>query len=285
MPDASYAYTGAYQTVTVPAGCTGVTVDLQGAGGGLSYDEVTDPGVHPRSAGARVQATIPVTPGDTLYVYVGQQGGDALISTVGAGGWNGGADGGNRTDTTGYTAGGGGGATDVRLNGTTAGDRIAVAGGAGGNGGHNEELATVGDGGDSETTGENGRTWSVSSTGNAGGGHSGGTHAGDLQPAGTTTDGSVGGSGSGFGAGGGGGGGGGGYGGGQGGGLGYKFIGAIQGGGGGGGGGNYTAGTATDITETNGYNTGNGSATLTWELAPRRGTISHKFLDPRRPRP
>ena len=60
----------------------------------------------PISHGGRVHAVIPVTPGETLVVYVG---GDATGST---GGFNGGADGGAGS----YSADGygGGGASDVR---------------------------------------------------------------------------------------------------------------------------------------------------------------------------
>ena len=69
--------------------------------------------------GARVKSFFSVTPGATLYINVGCQG------TNSAGGWNGG----------GYPYGegsGGGGATDIRVGGTSLSNRIVVAGGGGG---------------------------------------------------------------------------------------------------------------------------------------------------------
>src|SRR5262245_40404156 len=63
----TYSYTGAVQTYTVPCGVTSIAVDMAGAAGGMA------PGFAYGNAGGRVRATIAVTPGQVLYVYVGQQ--------------------------------------------------------------------------------------------------------------------------------------------------------------------------------------------------------------------
>jgi hypothetical protein len=107
-------FTGVVQQWVVPTGVTSIQVDVKGAqggdylGGGLGGN------------GARVQTTLAVTPGNTLYIYVGGQGGN------GPAGWNGGGSGG------GTTGGGGGGGSDIRQGGTALGNRVVVAGGGGG---------------------------------------------------------------------------------------------------------------------------------------------------------
>jgi hypothetical protein len=122
---ATYAYTGAAQTYVVPAGVTLLRVTASGASGG-NYNGQT--GYAP---GARVAANVPVTPGETLTIVVGGQGG--RNAGTNPGGYNGGGGGGGN-------AGGGGGATEIRrapAAGAT-GDYLAsrnalvVAGGSGG---------------------------------------------------------------------------------------------------------------------------------------------------------
>jgi hypothetical protein len=78
----TFGYTGAVQTWTVPAGVTSATFDLHGAAGGAG------PGGVP-SRGGRATATIAVTPGDVIEVYVGGQGRD-VNAGFGTGGFNGG---------------------------------------------------------------------------------------------------------------------------------------------------------------------------------------------------
>jgi hypothetical protein len=101
-----FVYTGLVQTFTVPIDVSVITVDISGSAGGpsTSYGR--------RGYGARVQATLPVIPGETLNVYIG--------STEN---WNGGGLG----DTP------GGDASDIRRGGTTLYHRIIIAGGGGGN--------------------------------------------------------------------------------------------------------------------------------------------------------
>jgi hypothetical protein len=119
----TFTHTGEYYTWTVPSGVTSITTDVRGAQGG------GQPNGTQRGKGGRVQATLSVTPGATLYIYVGGSGtNSAGGSVLAAGGWNGGGTGGNYST----SGGGGGGASDIRVNGTALTDRKIVAGGAGG---------------------------------------------------------------------------------------------------------------------------------------------------------
>jgi hypothetical protein len=77
----SFAYTGNSQTYTVPAGVTSITVDANGAGGG-----VYPGGVGTAGAGGKMIATIPVTPGQILTVVVGGAGGNSQYNRSGSGG-------------------------------------------------------------------------------------------------------------------------------------------------------------------------------------------------------
>jgi hypothetical protein len=123
-----FSYTGKPQQFKVPQNVSKVTVDALGARGAGT-----------NGAGARVLATIPVTPGETLAVYVGGQG-DAAN-----GGYNGGASGG--ASTAGHGGFGGGGASDVRAAGDKLSDRILVAAGGGGGGSDSFVGASGGGGG------------------------------------------------------------------------------------------------------------------------------------------
>jgi len=139
-----FSYTGNVQTWTVPAGVYSVDVDLYGAQGGTNSS-------NPGGYGARVQGTLQVTPGDVLSIYVGGQ------PTSTAGGWNGGGNG--------YSSGrGGGGATDIRINGTSLSNRIIVAGAGGGAGWNNGNGYERGGSAGGSGTAENG--WYSNSSGN-----------------------------------------------------------------------------------------------------------------------
>jgi len=100
----TYAYTGAPVEFTVPAGVLTLGVDAQGGKGGTAG---VGQGNFQGGLGGRVQANIPVMPGEKLYLYVGGAG------ATNAGGWNGGGTGANAN------VGGGGGASDVRRNSFT----------------------------------------------------------------------------------------------------------------------------------------------------------------------
>ncbi len=127
----TFTYTGSAQQWTVPAGVISIDIDAYGAEGGKGQ-RGSAVNQYP-GKGGRVQATISVTPGDTLNIYIGEKGKDANNSASGGGvgGWNGGGNG--STYSTGG-GGGGGGASDIREVGTDLTDRIIVAGAGGGSG-------------------------------------------------------------------------------------------------------------------------------------------------------
>jgi hypothetical protein len=126
VPSVTFTYTGTPRTYTVPAGITSLTVTATGGQGGTSS---TTSGNFAGGLGARVQATLAVTPGETLTLYVG--GGGGLVTR----GYNGGGSGGSSGAGSG---GGGGGASDVRRSATapstSLADRLLVAAGGGGGG-------------------------------------------------------------------------------------------------------------------------------------------------------
>lgn len=151
------------QVFTVPQGVTSITFDAAGAIGGS--DDIS---VNPNPGkGGRIQGNLSVAPGDVLNIFVGGRGFNGSIFGA-AGGFNGG---GNAYYWPGYgCAGAGGGASDIRLNGTALSDRAVVAAGGGGNGWDSPAGAYAGgDGGG--LTGANGAD-------NVGGSHAwGGTQA------------------------------------------------------------------------------------------------------------
>ncbi|NBV92672.1 MAG: hypothetical protein EBR91_10980, partial [Flavobacteriia bacterium] len=226
----SFTYTGSQQTWTVPAGVTSITVDAQGAQGGTS-------GYGTGGLGGRLQATLPVTPGATLFINVGGQGNTSV------GGWNGGG--------APYACGcaaGGGGATDIRIGGTALTDRKIVAGGGGGAGYYWNWLNDHGGvgGGLTGGAGYTNNSLNASYCGQGGTQASGGAGAAIGGPAGTLGTGG----GNGYYAGGGGGG--------------YYGGGAGYYGGGGGGGSSFSDATASAVTHTQGFKTGNGLITISW---------------------
>jgi Collagen triple helix repeat (20 copies)/Chaperone of endosialidase len=113
----TFNYTGSVQTFVVPTGVTTVNIDAFGAQG-----NVPAAGNASGGQGGRVTAsTYSVTPGETLYIYVGGQNG-----------YNGGGNGFYGTGSVDTTSNGGG-ASDVRQGGFALSNRIIVAGGGGGN--------------------------------------------------------------------------------------------------------------------------------------------------------
>lgn len=147
----TFSYTGAQQTFKVPSGVKSITVVADGAAGAFpKIGKKNKPG---RGLGGRTQATVTVTSGETLYVFVGGLGSST-------GGFNGGG-------APPYSGGaGGGGGSDVRRGGNGLANRILVAGAGGGSGGSNG-----GNGGG--VTGQAGKQVPPSS--NRGGGGGGGT--------------------------------------------------------------------------------------------------------------
>lgn len=120
-----FNYTGKGQIVTLPPGK--YKLECWGAAGGCASGVPKDSG----SRGGYTSGELTLKKETTLYVYVGQDGGDPSNTDI-SGGFNGGG-GGNVAK--------GGGATDIRLNGYTTtqwdapwsiASRIIVAGGGGG---------------------------------------------------------------------------------------------------------------------------------------------------------
>jgi hypothetical protein len=235
-------YTGGVQTFVVPAGVVSVTVTAQGAAGGPGGSNNGGAGL-----GGSATATLPVTAGTTLNVYVGGQGGAGTFVVSGTGGFNGGAAGGG-----GSLAGGGGGASDVRRGGAALTDRVIVAGGGGGAG---AAAVAIGGGGGGGLTGVTGSP-SASAAGGGGGTPAAGGAGGAGIVIGTAGALGIGGAGGAGGIGAGGGGGGGYYGGGGG--------GAGAAGGGGGGGSSFTDPTASGVSHLQGVRSGNGQVVITW---------------------
>jgi len=279
----TFDYTGAMQTFVVPAGVTEVQFDVKGAEGGdvlgvtVGWGGTTTIDADAGNGG-RVTGLLPVTPGETLYLFVGGEG--VLLD----GGYNGGGDaascGGSEV-----IASGGGGASDIRQGGTSFADRTVVAGGGGGAAGNGAAGYRSADGtgaggglvGQSALTVYVGASCLIPTGGSA---VAGGTGANNSCWCG---GGAIAGSGS-FGLGGtsicapsglstcscsgtgctSGGGGGGGY---YGGGAGICYSGGA-------GGSSYTVPGATDIEHTQGANEGNGQIIITVLCSPLTVTVS-----------
>lgn len=134
----TFQYIGSYQTFTVPAGVTLLTVDAYGAQGGVGNFNQDSLG----GLGGHIQSKVTVTPGDILYVYVGAKGG----SYGAVGGYNGGGSGGSSC-CGGIGGGAGGDATDIRTMIGQLASRLVVAGGGGGGGaGSGTAIGGVGGG-------------------------------------------------------------------------------------------------------------------------------------------
>ncbi len=247
----NFNYTGAVQNWIVPPCVNTIQVDVRG-GKGANSTQTTG------GNGARVTATLAVTPGQTLNIYVGGQGGNPTA------GWNGGGAGG-AGGAPGGSSGGGGGASDIRIGGTALANRVIVAGGGGGGGG-GFNLPVMGMGGAGGcTTGNSGTSSTFAGLG-TGGSQTAGGLGGYNYPGGQWGfNGAlgVGGNGGFWGDASGGGGGGGYYGGGGGGSDGCCS--GANGGGGGGGGSSFTP--AGGICTAN-YNNGAGLITITYTGIP-----------------
>ena len=141
-----FAYTGAEQVYTVPAGVTWIGATVGGAPG---YDTTTNQtgAVGDNNAGWEVFGELAVTPGERLYVEVGQAGLASGAATFGGGGA-----GGSGALSSGAS---GGGASDVRTcsahakscpgHGGSLGSRLIVGAGGGGSGGSANPSNGTGD--------------------------------------------------------------------------------------------------------------------------------------------
>jgi hypothetical protein len=119
----TFHFIHAVQSFKVPSGVKALTIVAFGARGGGSKQPSYGP---PGALGAKITATIPVTPGQLLYVYVGGKG---ILNKRGAGG--GGFNGGGAAGRYAY---GGGGSSDIRIGKGRLSDRVLVAAGGGGSG-------------------------------------------------------------------------------------------------------------------------------------------------------
>ena len=234
----TFMFVGAAQSFTVPPCVTSLTVDVRGGSGGDGWN--VDSGGSVKGIGGnggRVQATIPVTPGEVLGVYVGGAGGNATAAGGAAGGFGGGGNGG--PSPFGYSGGGGGGASDLRR-GTALSGRLVVAGGGGsGSGWCTAGLGNGGVGGG--LTGGSGQQC-VTSVGTGGTQTAGGVSNGALGVGGAIVGGTQAASA-----------GGGGY-----------YGGGAHDGSGGGGGSSFAISSATGVTHTQGFQDGNGVITVSW---------------------
>jgi len=165
----TFNYTGAQQIFVVPGGVTSVSIAAYGAEGGTNQNDSSIIGsCRIGGKGGYATGNLSVSPGDTLFVYVGGRG-----YSGNDGGWNGGG----ISCTNKQTCSKGGGASDVRVGGITLNDRVIVAGGGGGT----EYSGCNGFGGDGGgLTGGAGSEGTVSSKNGQGGtqsaGGAGGIH-------------------------------------------------------------------------------------------------------------
>ncbi|MFY7908867.1 MAG: 3-coathanger stack domain-containing protein [Emticicia sp.] len=140
----TFNFTGNLQTFIVPAGVTEIDIAAKGAQGGRNQAGILG------GLGGLASGKLAVTPGQTLYIYVGGQNG-----------YNGGGTAGSSTCTS-AIGGNGGGASDIRLGGTALTDRVIVAGGGGGAGGNRLSgcgRGTGGGGGGGYYGGGGGAAW------------------------------------------------------------------------------------------------------------------------------
>lgn len=229
----TFNYTGAVQTFVVPSGVTALKFDVKGSQGGSAiYNTATKPD-DVGGKGGRVTADYPVTPGETLYIYVGG-------TTFNGGGIGGGT----------IAQPNGGGASDVRRGGTALTNRIIVAGGGGGGGNNCSANAEPGGAGGG-LIGQVG--WQCGSQTSTSVGQGGTQSSGGVAGTSPSTPGQLGIGGNAGGTGTASGGGGGGY---------YGGGGAAFGGGGGGS--SYTGLEATNVEHMQGYQEGVGQIVISY---------------------
>jgi hypothetical protein len=244
-----FNYTGGIQTFVVPADVTSLRIDAQGASGGYFG-----------AAGGRTEGTLQVTPGQVLYIYVGEGGGAPndfyrkSDKTFGGGG------------ATGLGGGTGGGATDIRASSSLS-SRLIVAGGGGGGYRFGESSFLFHGGAGGGLTGDNGEAYTPGFIAGGGtqtqggnfGGYNGSCSFGDCGVFGAGADAwfiSLNGT---WGGGGGGG----------------WYGGGGSNAGGGGGGSSYTfPSSVTDVAHTKGYRFGNGQLILSYSTGPLCGSTT-----------
>jgi len=234
-----FEYTGTVQSFTVPDNVTELTIECKAAPGGAPV------GVGTGGAGGQVTATLVVTPGAQLDIYVGGMGAG---HPSGVGGWPNGGNAGPIL--AGTSGGGGGGASYVTPTGAGIASALIVAPGGGGTCESDGGIGGFFQGGTAATVdglslGGGGATQSAGGT--PGGGDTGGQGNGGTGGSGGTLDNSGGGGGGGWHGGGGGG------------------TTGASGGAGGGGGSGYAVGSALELLIEDGSNTGaHGRVVVSW---------------------
>lgn len=137
-------------TFTVPSGVSSITVKVWGGGGGGGAGGSAAAG-GAGGGGGYVNATIPVTAGETLNLYVGGGGGAGTRNTAGGGGGGGGYSSVYRSTTPLVIAAGGGGGGGGRATASHTGGYGGAGGGttgqSGGNAGGTSGAVTGGGGG------------------------------------------------------------------------------------------------------------------------------------------
>ncbi len=135
---ATFVYTGAPESLTVPAQIGVISAMVSGAEGGSSLEEQVDPfggAASPGGKSGRETATVPLAPGATLTVVVGQAGTGGMLAPPGFGGYGGGGHATSR-----YGGNGGGGSFVFDANG------VLIAAGGGGGGGYDYNPVVRGSG-------------------------------------------------------------------------------------------------------------------------------------------
>ena len=124
-----FEYTGDVQLMSLGVGA--YILECWGAQGGQGCDGTSASMLAgtPGKGGYSVEIIQLSTP-STAYIYVGGRGGNVTLSTPGTGGFNGGANG-SRGNRNGSMSGGGGGASDIRIEHDSLYARVIVAGGGG----------------------------------------------------------------------------------------------------------------------------------------------------------
>ena len=118
----TYTYTGAVQTVTLPAGS--YQIEMWGADGGSTTGSGGGGGIAKLGGkGGYSSGLLTLTTATAINVYVGGKGGAEGLNVPG--GFNGG---GNSGTASVIVCGSGGGASDIRVGGTALTDRRIVAG-------------------------------------------------------------------------------------------------------------------------------------------------------------
>lgn len=120
----SYEFTGAVQKYVVPEGVYEVELEAMGASGYGAFMDLSTTPATTWGLGGWVRGRLAVLPGDTLWIYVGQEG------QLNGWAYNGGA--GIESGRTVGMCAGGGGASDVRVGGQSLAHRVIVGAGGGG---------------------------------------------------------------------------------------------------------------------------------------------------------